>query len=65
MIKLMQKDLRLALEAGGDVRQPLPNTALVRQLYYQLQAQGADEEGTQALARVVEALGATVIGAGQ
>ena len=62
MIKLMQKDLRLALEAGEDVRQPLPNTALVRQLYYQLQAQGGDEEGTQALARVVEALGATTIG---
>ena len=62
MIKLMQKDLRLALEAGGDVRQPLPNTALVRQLYYQLQAQGADEEGTQALARVIESLGATTIG---
>ena len=65
MIKLMQKDLRLALEAGGDVRQPLPNTALVQQLYYQLQAQGAEDEGTQALARVVEGLGATVIGAGQ
>ena len=62
MIKLMQKDLRLALEAGGDVRQPLPNTALVQQLYYQLQAQGAEADGTQALARVIESLGATTIG---
>ena len=62
MIGLMQKDLRLALEAGDDVRQPLPNTSLVHQLYYQLQAQGADGDGTQALARVVEALGATTIG---
>ena len=38
------------------------DTALVHQLYYQLQAQGADDDGTQALARVVEALGATTIG---
>ncbi len=62
MVRLMQKDLRLALEAGADVQQPLPNTALVQQLYHQLQAQGAGEDGTQALARVVEALGATTIG---
>ena len=62
MIRLMQKDLRLALEAGADVRQPLPNTSLVHQLYYQLQAQGAGDDGTQALARVVESLGATRIG---
>ena len=40
MIRLMQKDLRLALDAADDVLQPLPNTALVHQLYYQLQAQG-------------------------
>ena len=57
MVKLMQKDLRLALEAGGEVQQPLPNTSLVRQLYYQLEASGLGEEGTQALARVVAGLG--------
>lgn len=57
MVKLMQKDLRLALEAGGDVMQPLPNTSLVQQLYYQLQTSGLGEEGTQALARVVSGLG--------
>ena len=62
MIRLMQKDLRLALEAADEVLQPLPNTSLVHQLYYQLQAQGAGGDGTQALARVVEALGATTIG---
>ena len=62
MIRLMQKDLRLALDAADDVLQPLPNTSLVHQLYYQLQAQGAGDDGTQALARVVEALGATTIG---
>ena len=57
MVKLMQKDLRLALEAGGDVLQPLPNTSLVHQLYYQLQASGLGDEGTQALARVISGLG--------
>ena len=62
MIRLMQKDLRLALEAADEVLQPLPNTSFVHQLYYQLQAQGAGDDGTQALARVVEALGATTIG---
>ena len=62
MIRLMQKDLRLALDAADDVLQPLPNTSLVHQLYYQLQAQGAGGDGTQALARVVEALGATTSG---
>ncbi len=62
MIRLMQKDLRLALEAADEVLQPLPNTSLVHQLYYQLQAQGAGDDGTQALARVVEALGATTVG---
>ena len=60
MVKLMQKDLRLALEAGGDVLQPLPNTSLVQQLYYQLQASGLGDEGTQALARVVSGLGQEV-----
>lgn len=57
MIRLMQKDLRLALEAGADVQQPLPNTSLVNQLYHQLQASGLGDEGTQALARVVSGLG--------
>ena len=63
MVKLMQKDLRLALEAGGDVQQPLPNTSLVRQLYYQLEASGLGDEGTQALARVVAGLGRPLPGA--
>ena len=60
MVKLMQKDLRLALEAGGDVLQPLPNTSLVQQLYYQLQTSGLGDEGTQALAQVVSGLGRAV-----
>ena len=62
MVKLMQKDLRLALEAGSEVQQPLPNTSLVRQLYYQLEASGLGDEGTQALARVVAGLGSPLRG---
>ncbi len=57
MVKLLQKDLRLALGAGADVQQPLPLTALVRQLYHHLEAQGAGGDGTQALVRVLETLG--------
>lgn len=61
MVRLMQKDLRLALEAGGGVLQPLPNTSLVQQLYYQLQASDLGDEGTQALARVVSGLGRSTV----
>jgi 3-hydroxyisobutyrate dehydrogenase len=61
MVRLLQKDLRLALEAGRGVRQPLPVTALVHQLLQQLEASGADRDGSQALGRVVESLGATEI----
>ncbi len=61
MVRLMQKDLRLALEAGADVLQPMPNTSLVHQLYYQLQASGLGDEGTQALARVISGLGRSIV----
>lgn len=61
MVKLLQKDLRLALGAGGDVGQPLPVTALVNQLFHHLEAGGAGDEGTQALVRVVETLGRTEV----
>lgn len=57
MIKLLQKDLRLALAAAGSVQQPLPNTALVNQLYHHLESVGAADDGTQALVRALEALG--------
>ena len=57
MVKLLQKDLRLALSAAADVQQPLAVTALVHQLYHHLEAAGGGDHGTQALARVLEALG--------
>ena len=56
MIDLVQKDLRLVLEASGGAGVSLPATALVHQLFGSAQAHGAGREGTQSLAKVVERL---------
>ena len=56
MIKLQQKDLRLALAAAQELGVALPATALVHQLFHALESQGAEEEGTQSLVRILEAL---------
>ncbi len=57
MIDLVQKDLRLVLEAAAAVKAPLAGAALVRQLFSASQAAGDGKAGTQALARIVERLG--------
>lgn len=57
MVDLLQKDLRLALDAASDANQALPGTALARQLFSALQAIGGGADGTQALVRVLESLG--------
>jgi 3-hydroxyisobutyrate dehydrogenase len=54
-----QKDLRLALELAGDTETPLPGTALVRQLFSALEADGLRDEGTQALVKALEKLANT------
>ncbi len=59
MVKLQQKDLRLALEAGAQLDLSLPGTALVQQLYRYVQAIGCGDEGTQALVKSLEVLGQT------
>lgn len=56
MIDLVQKDLRLVLEAGSSADVSLPATALVHQLFESAQAHGSGREGTQALAKVLERL---------
>jgi 3-hydroxyisobutyrate dehydrogenase len=58
MVKHMQKDLRLAEEAGAQTGTTLPTTNLVAQLYRSLQAEGpeATRQGHQALAKVIEKL---------
>lgn len=56
MIKLLQKDLRLALEEADDLHLPLLGTGLVHQLLRQAEAQGLGDAGTQALYRVMQTL---------
>ena len=51
-----QKDLRLALELADQDHTPLPGTALVRQLFAALEAEGLGEAGTQALVKALEKL---------
>ena len=61
MVRLLQKDLRLALGAAQDVEQPLPVAGLVHQFLHQIEAAGRGGDGTQALARVLESLGGTEV----
>jgi 2-hydroxy-3-oxopropionate reductase len=56
MVRLQQKDLRLALAAAAELRVPLPTTALVHQLFTGVEAHGGGALGTQALLTALEAL---------
>jgi len=56
MVRLQQKDLRLAIAAAGRLGVALPVTALVHQLFTAVEAQGGSERGTQALVLALEAL---------
>jgi 3-hydroxyisobutyrate dehydrogenase len=56
MVDLIQKDLRLVLEAGAAAGVPLSATALVHQLLRSVQAHGEGRLGTQVLARAVARL---------
>jgi 3-hydroxyisobutyrate dehydrogenase len=58
MIDLVQKDLRLVLEACSRAGVSLPATGLVHQLFGSAQAHGSGREGTQGLAKVLERLSA-------
>jgi 3-hydroxyisobutyrate dehydrogenase len=55
-VKLLQKDLRYVLASADEVDAALPATALVHQLYKQLEEKGLGEVGTQALLTAVEQL---------
>lgn len=57
MVKLQQKDLRLALEAAREMHLPLPATALVHQLFAAVEAEGLGDKGTQSLVTALERLG--------
>lgn len=56
MVDLMQKDLRLVMDAAGAAGASLPGTALVHQLFNAVQARRWGREGTQSLARIVAAI---------
>lgn len=56
MIDLMQKDLRLVLQAADLTPACLPAASLVHQLMSAAQAAGQGSEGTQGLAKVLERL---------
>jgi len=59
MVRLMQKDLRLALAAAAKVGVPLPATAVVHQLLAAVEARGGGALGTQAIAQALERLAGT------
>ena len=56
MVRLQQKDLRLAFTAAREVGVALPVTGLVHQLFAAVEAQGGGALGTQALVTALEAL---------
>lgn len=61
-VRLQQKDLRLTLEAAGQLQLPLPGLALVHQLFAAVESHGCAEEGTQALLKALENLGQVRVG---
>jgi 3-hydroxyisobutyrate dehydrogenase-like beta-hydroxyacid dehydrogenase len=64
-VRLQQKDLRLVSEAARELHVPVPAAELVQQLLRALEAEGAGEQGTQALVTVLERLACTTVGAGR
>ncbi len=60
--RLQQKDVRLALEAAGQLNLPLPGLALASQLYAAVLGAGMGDLGNHALARALEALAGVEIG---
>ncbi|TMA97314.1 MAG: NAD(P)-dependent oxidoreductase [Deltaproteobacteria bacterium] len=56
MVRLQQKDLRLALASAERLGVPLPLTAVVQLLFTAVEARGGGELGTQAILTALEAL---------
>ena len=59
MVDTAQKDMRLILEAAEEMNVSLPVTALVTQMFRSAQEMGFGQDGTQAYAKVMEALTGT------
>lgn len=56
MVRLAQKDLRLAQQLGTEVGAPLVGAGLAQQLYRAVEAQGGGELGIQAMVMALEKL---------
>jgi 3-hydroxyisobutyrate dehydrogenase len=61
-IDLQQKDLRLVLEAAGQLGVPTVATSLISNLYRGLQAQGLGGEGNHALVKALENIAGMQVG---
>jgi len=62
MVDLIQKDLRLVMEATEVVKTPLPVTSFIHQMYYSLQSAGEGRSGTQALVKAMERVTGVEVG---
>ena len=62
MVDLVQKDLRLVMEAAAEMKLPLPVTSLINQMYYSLQGSGEGRSGTQVLVKALERLAGVEVG---
>ena len=56
MVRLAQKDLRLALGLSDELHVSIPSAALVHQLFRSIEASGQGGDGIQALAMALERL---------
>ncbi len=54
MVDLVQKDMRLVMEATAEMKLPLPVTGFINQMYYSPQHSGEGGSGTQALVKALE-----------
>lgn len=54
MVRLMEKDLRLIMEAAQEMGLSLPGTSLTHQLFKSLLSNDEGDKGTQALVKVLE-----------
>ncbi len=57
MVRLIQKDLGISLDAGKALDLPLPGTALAQQMFRSCRAHGEGDLGTQAMFKAFERLG--------
>ena len=55
-VKDYLKDLRIIMETSDNIKMPLPGTAIVQQMFKNLDAEGMRDKGTQAVVTAVEKL---------